>query len=106
VLRGEQRVELAVHRGATRSRPAKQARLTADGRAVDEALFDRLRALRRRLAEELGVPAYVVFSDATLAAMAAVRPTTPEALLRITGVGQIKLARFGAAFLAVLNRND
>jgi ATP-dependent DNA helicase RecQ len=102
ILRGERRLDLAVHRGVVRARPAKQARLTADGRAVDDALFDRLRALRKRLADEQGVPAYVVFSDATLAAMAALRPTTKEELLRVSGVGQVKLARYGAAFLAVL----
>jgi ATP-dependent DNA helicase RecQ len=106
LLRGERRVELAVHRDAARARPAKQARLTADGRAVDEALFERLRALRRRLADAQGVPAYVVFADATLAAMAALRPTTREELLRVSGVGQVKLERYGDAFLEVLNGTD
>jgi ATP-dependent DNA helicase RecQ len=102
LLRGERRLDLAVHRAAVRPHPAKQARLTADGRAVDDALFGRLRALRRRLADEQGVPAYVVFSDATLAAMAAVRPQTADELLRVSGVGRVKLARYGAAFLAAL----
>ena len=102
VLRGERSVELAVHRDAARARPAKQARLTADGRVVDDVLFEHLRALRKRLADSQGVPAYVVFSDATLAAMAALRPTTPEELLRVSGVGQVKLERYGDAFLAVL----
>jgi ATP-dependent DNA helicase RecQ len=102
VLRGEVRVELAVHRETARARPARQARLTADGLAVDEALFARLRALRRRLAEEQGVPAYVVFSDATLAAMAALRPATREELLRVSGVGQVKADRYGEAFLAAI----
>ena len=103
VLRGERRVELAVPREGRRAAVAKRARLTADGRAMDEALFQRLRALRKRLADEQGVPAYVVFSDATLAAMAALRPTTPEGLLRVSGVGPVKLARYGEAFLAVLS---
>jgi ATP-dependent DNA helicase RecQ len=102
LLRGERRLDLAVHRAAVCPHPAKQARLTADGRAVDDALFGRLRALRRRLADEQGVPAYVVFSDATLAAMAAVRPQTADELLRVSGVGRVKLARYGAAFLAAL----
>ncbi len=102
LLRGERRVELAVHRDTARTRPVKQARLTAEGLTVDDALFDRLRALRRRLADEQGVPAYVVFADATLAAMAALRPRTPDELLRVSGVGQVKLARYGEAFLAVL----
>jgi len=102
LLRGERRIELAVHRDVTRARPAKQARLTADGLAVDEALFNRLRALRKRLADEQGVPAYVVFSDATLAAMAAQHPRTEEELRRVSGVGNVKLARYGDAFLAAL----
>ena len=103
VLRGERRVELAVTREGRRVAAAKRARVTADGLAVNEALFDQLRTLRRRLADEQGVPAYVVFSDATLVAMAAHRPTTPEGLLRVSGVGPVKLARYGEAFLAVLS---
>jgi ATP-dependent DNA helicase RecQ len=108
VLRGEQRIELAAPRehAARRSAAAKRERLTADGRQVDESLFERLRALRRRLADEQHVPAYVVFSDATLAAMAAVRPRTHEQLLQVTGVGQTKLARYGDEFLAVLQGDN
>ena len=104
VLRGERRVELAVGREGRRPGGVKRQRLTADGLNVDEALFDRLRALRKRLASEEGVPAYVVFSDATLAAMAALRPRTREELRRVSGVGEAKLARYGAAFLAELGR--
>jgi ATP-dependent DNA helicase RecQ len=104
VLRGERRVELAVWRPRRRADGARQPRLTADGRPVDEALFGQLRALRKRLADEQGVPAYVVFSDATLAAMAALRPRTREELRRVSGVGDTKLARYGEAFLAVLVR--
>lgn len=104
VLRGERRIELVMPREREGRKPAakKRERLTADGRTVDDTLFERLRALRRRLAEEQGVPAYVVFSDATLAAMAALRPQTTEELLRVSGVGQAKLARYGQAFLTVL----
>ena len=62
----------------------------------------RLRELRRRLATERGIPAYMVFSDAVLLAMAANRPITAEAVLGISGVGPKKLAQYGEAFLAVL----
>jgi len=76
------------------------------GRAGDELrddpLFEALRVLRRRLADERGVPAYVVFSDATLLAMTAARPTTAAGLAALPGVGPMKLERFGAAFLEVL----
>ena len=102
VLRGERRVELAVPREGRRPAGAKRPRLTAEGLSVDEALFERLRALRKRVADAQGVPAYVVFSDATLAAMAALRPKTREELRRVSGVGETKLARYGEAFLAVL----
>ena len=67
---------------------------------VDEELFEALRALRKRLAGEQNVPAYVVFSDATLAEMAARRPATHAELLEVNGVGQAKLERYGDAFLA------
>jgi ATP-dependent DNA helicase RecQ len=72
------------------------------GDAVDEALFEQLRALRREIADREGVPAYVIFHDATLREMAAVRPATPEDLLEISGVGERKLEKYGAEFLAVV----
>ena len=65
-------------------------------------LFEALRQVRRQLAEERGVPPYVVFSDASLREMAALRPTTEEDLLAVSGVGPVKIERYGAAFLAVL----
>lgn len=65
--------------------------------------FETLRAVRRRLADEAGVPAYVVFSDATLAEMAVRRPTTAAELLDISGVGPTKLERYGDDFLEALS---
>lgn len=72
----------------------------------DAQLFDRLRALRKRLADERKVPAFVVFSDRALQAMAAHRPRTDEGLLGIPGVGQKKLEEYGAAFLAEIAKQD
>lgn len=69
---------------------------------VDSELFSRLRSLRKELADERGVPAYVVFSDATLAEMAARRPMTLGELSSISGVGPTKLARYGREFLTAL----
>ena len=66
----------------------------------DEALFSRLRELRKRLADERGVPAYVIFGDATLREMARRYPATKEAIAEIFGVGQRKLQDFGEAFAA------
>ncbi len=71
---------------------------------VDPELFERLRALRKRIASAEGVPAYIVFGDAVLRGMAAARPATREALLEISGVGPAKLARYGDAFLGELRK--
>jgi ATP-dependent DNA helicase RecQ len=66
---------------------------------VDRGLFESLRILRREVAEEQGVPAYVLFSDATLRDMARVRPGLPGTLLNVRGVGERKLADLGERFL-------
>jgi ATP-dependent DNA helicase RecQ len=68
--------------------------------ACDEILFARLRTFRKRLADEMKVPAYIVFGDTTLRAMARVYPTTLEAMDGIPGVGERKRAEFGAVFAA------
>ncbi len=65
-------------------------------------LFLELRAVRRRRAEEEGVPPYVIFSDATLHDMVEQRPTTEAGLLQVRGVGRVKAERYGRAFLAVI----
>ena len=68
----------------------------------DEELFATLRTLRRQLADARGVPPYVVFGDVALRNMARAYPVTPAAFLAIPGVGQQKLADFGAAFTAAI----
>jgi ATP-dependent DNA helicase RecQ len=68
----------------------------------EEALFVALKALRRRIADARNMPAYIVFSDATLIAMAEARPQNDDQLLAIPGVGPRKLAAYGEAFLALL----
>ncbi|PKN11763.1 MAG: hypothetical protein CVU69_10475 [Deltaproteobacteria bacterium HGW-Deltaproteobacteria-4] len=65
----------------------------------DQDLFDTLSALCKRLGDDACVPSYVIFSDITLAEMATYHPTTPEALLRINGVGRLKLQHYGAPFI-------
>jgi ATP-dependent DNA helicase RecQ len=72
--------------------------------AAPNELFEQLRRLRKALADARKVPAYVVFSDATLLEMAAKKPTTPADLLEISGVGPRKLSEYGEAFLDVLRR--
>ncbi len=69
---------------------------------VDTGLFESLRTLRRQLADQRGVPAYVLFSDATLRDMAHLRPGSPQALLGVRGVGERKLADIGQRFLELI----
>ncbi len=68
-----------------------------------EERFQRLRALRKRLADEAGVPAYVVFNDRTLREMALRTPSSPGDLLEVSGVGPVKLERWGKPFLDALH---
>jgi len=81
---------------------AKQPSLPTAGERAASPLFEDLKKLRRRLADERGVPAYVVFSDTTLLAMVDQRPSTEAELLSISGVGPKKLATYGDAFLEVI----
>jgi ATP-dependent DNA helicase RecQ len=69
---------------------------------IDAVLFDRLRALRRVIARERGVPPYVVFHDRTLVDMAACRPASPDAFRAVKGVGDKKAADHGPRFLACI----
>ncbi len=69
---------------------------------VDRDVFDALRALRRELAEEKKVPAYIVFGDAALRDMARRRPSTIEGFLEVNGVGETKARQYGEAFLAAI----
>ena len=68
----------------------------------ESAAFERLRALRRQLADRENVPAYVVFSDAVLREMARRLPRSDEELLAVPGVGPAKLQRYGGAFIDAL----
>ncbi len=100
VLRGEQTVQLREDpvgkRGRAKSSSGKAAAAVA---VADLPLWEALRECRRRLAAEHNVPPYVIFHDSTLREMAAERPTDNVALLTISGVGEAKLERYGAAFL-------
>jgi ATP-dependent DNA helicase RecQ len=86
---------------------ARQSRSVAAGSGtMDSDLYDRLRRLRKTLADERGVPAYVIFSDRTLEDMAVRRPQNGAALLQVHGVGNAKLMQYGDAFLAVIHATD
>lgn len=107
VLRGEEDVRLArppAPRPTAEKPPksAKRARSLALETDEQAELFERLRELRRELAEERSVPAYVVFADAALADMARRQPTTPEEFLLVSGVGKAKLEQYGEVFLRAI----
>jgi DNA helicase-2/ATP-dependent DNA helicase PcrA len=68
----------------------------------DEALFERLRAWRLEIARAEALPAFTVFTDATLVAIAESMPRSPEELLRVSGVGESKRAKYGDAVLEIL----
>ncbi len=75
---------------------------TSTASPADNALFERLRALRRELADADGVPAYVVLPDRTLWELVASRPTSTDGLLAVNGIGPAKAEKYGAQFLALL----
>ena len=95
ILKGEQELTIVVP--APRRR---QARKRYEGPA--DPLFDALRAARRVLASEAGVPPYVIFHDSTLREIAASRPRSLAQLGTVQGVGAVKLARYGEAMLAAV----
>ena len=81
----------------------KTPRTEAGAIDCDESLFERLRASRRQLADERGVPAYIIFSDVSLREMARNYPTTEGEFRRISGVGAQKLKDFAEPFLSAIN---
>ena len=102
-LKNRDTLKLARAEGHAR-RPAATRGDTA-ATDYDTALFDKLRALRRRLADEAGVPAYVVFGDAVLRQLAASMPRDRAAMLSIKGVGERKLTMYGDSFLAAITEH-
>jgi ATP-dependent DNA helicase RecQ len=106
LLKGEETLmvrhdPVAAKRGGKRAAPPP-----ADVAPEDQPLWESLRACRKRLADAAGVPPYVVFHDATLRDMLARRPITLEQMLEVSGVGDSKLEKYGADFLAVINGDD
>jgi ATP-dependent DNA helicase RecQ len=103
VMRGRRSVRLVqLVRRKKGEKPEKSRAAEASWEGVDEGLFAALQGLRREMARERQVPGYVIFSDATLREMARVRPSTPERLRAVYGVGEVKLRDFGPRFLACL----
>ncbi|MDE2483465.1 MAG: DNA helicase RecQ [bacterium] len=105
-LRSERSIVYArprfLKKGAKRARGARESAPVS----YEDALFERLRALRKRLADEQGVPPYVIFSDATLRELSGRKPKTLQDFLATSGVGDVKLERYGETFLAEIAAYD
>lgn len=95
VLRGQRAVRLVQPVRQVKAAPVDKQ----SWEGVDRGLFEHLRQVRRRAAEERGVPPFVIFSDATLRELARVRPGSPQAFVDVRGIGERKLADHGERFL-------
>jgi ATP-dependent DNA helicase RecQ len=96
IMRGDQNIQIAI------VKPDNKRRAGRPDNPIGNPLFEALRAKRRALAEDVGVPPYVIFHDATLREMALTKPTNIHALGRISGVGARKLEAYGEDFLSVI----
>jgi ATP-dependent DNA helicase RecQ len=106
LLRGEETLRVREDAKDVAPRRKSRAAAAAPGEVADadRGLWEALRECRRKIASERNLPPYVIFHDATLKRMLAERPGDRDALLRISGVGQAKLERYGEQFLEVLRR--
>ena len=106
VLRGEQQLIFAKPRIKTPVKKKEKQKIAMTNTTYDGSLFEKLRRLRKQLADDAGVPPFVIFNDASLVEMSTRCPTTPDAFLAINGVGTFKLKAYGQQFLqAVVEHN-
>jgi len=108
ILRGEARIPMRREAPRRRGKAERRAASAPEGLALDpaeSAVFESLRALRARLARQQNVPAYVIFHDAVLRAIAREQPADLDALGAIGGVGAAKLARYGDSILETLRQD-
>jgi len=101
ILKGE--IELLLREDVSEPRLTKKVRRNANVSDADSSLWEALRACRKTLADEHGIAPYMVFHDATLMEMMEQQPTNESALLYLNGVGELKLEKFGDAFLEVIH---
>ena len=100
ILKGKASVKIR------KARQLKSVSQKAEIHSVDTELFDALKVVRMYFAKKKGVPAFVIFSDATLADMCRVMPTTEVEFLSVSGVGANKLEKYGEAFMRVIREYD
>ena len=102
VLRGQEQVQMALPVRDLRQTRREQQLAAMPDYGVDEELFQKLRRVRERLAAKEYVPAYIVFSDASLRDMCNKRPSNEEEMLAVSGVGKYKMDKYGEAFLQAI----
>ena len=100
LLKGEERIEIV---RVLEKKKVAAIPLKAET-ALSLKLFELLRTLRKQIADEQGIPPYIVFSDRTLHDMARLCPRDAESMLSVSGVGEVKLERYGRQFLCLINR--
>ena len=106
VMHGQRYVRLMQPIRRKKGEKAQQSRAEVTSwEGVDEELFERLRGMRRQLAEERQVPPYIIFSDATLRELARVRPSSLEKMRLVYGIGDAKLRDFGERFLQAIEES-
>ena len=98
ILKGKHPVTIRKERMEVRSRPERK-RGEVEESEYDQRIFAALRSLRMEIAQEAGVPPYVVFSDKTLRELSVQLPSTKEEMLQIHGIGEVKFGRYGEVFL-------
>lgn len=106
ILRGEEPFRVRIAPKETRAKSKRQAKSSVAVAETDRALFEALRALRLKLAGEAKLPPYIICTDVTLAELASARPKDEAALHDITGLGNSKIARYGAAMLATIATHE
>ena len=103
LLRGETQLQARKQlRPEPGKKQPKKSSAKSELRSIDEPIFQALRELRTKLAEQQGVPPYVIFADSALTEMSRLRPLSEDAFRYINGVGEIKLERYGKAFMEVI----
>ena len=103
ILKNEESIEIVKVVEKTKEKEHFKT-LKVSGTPCDQELFELLRVLRKEIAQEQGIPPYVVFSDRSLHDMSSICPRTADTMLTVTGVGEVKLERFGRQFLRLIER--
>jgi len=102
ILFGKLKIELAHFQEKEKIAQTKEKKAPTSALSPDELLFDRLKLLRRKISVEENVPAYIIFSDATLTQMSSEKPITENAMLSIQGIGLQKFSSYGQDFIDLI----